>query len=66
MTKRWFRIGLTTTIVTAICCFTPLLVWLMALLGLSAYLGWLDVVLLPLLGVSAALTIIAYIKLRTA
>lgn len=50
----------------AICCFTPVLVWAMALLGLSAYLGWLDAILLPLLGISAALTIIAYLKYRTA
>ena len=65
MSRRWFHIGLGATIVTAICCFTPLLVWAMALLSLSAYVGWIDTVLLPLLGVFAALTIIAYIKSRS-
>ena len=66
MSRRWFKIGLTGTIVTAICCFTPLLVWLMAGLGMSAYLGMLDTFLLPLLGIFAAFTLIAYIKGRVA
>ncbi|NNE21928.1 MAG: mercury resistance system transport protein MerF [Rhizobiales bacterium] len=66
MARRWFQIGLGATIVVAIFSFTPLLGWLMALLGLSAYLGWLDMALLPLLGVCAALTLIAYIRHRTA
>ncbi len=65
MAQRFLYFSLCGTIVTAICCFTPLLVWAMALLGLSAYLAWLDVVLLPLLGVFAALTIIAFIKKRS-
>ncbi|GJL61780.1 MAG: membrane protein [Nitrospirales bacterium] len=33
----------------AVCCFTPLLVGLLAVLGLSAFTGYLDVVLLPAL-----------------
>ena len=66
MSRRMFRFGLGATILVAICCFTPLLVWLLAMLGLSAYLAWLDYVLLPLLGVLAALTIIAFIRMRTA
>ncbi len=65
MSQRFFYFSLTGTIVAAICSFTPLLVWAMALLGLSAYLGWLDIVLLPILGVFAALTIIAFIKWRS-
>ncbi len=66
MARRWFHIGLGATIITAICCFTPLLVWLFALLGLSAWLGWLDLILLPLLGIFAALTLIAYFQSRKA
>lgn len=64
--RRWFHVSLAATIVTAICSFTPLLVWLLAMLGLSNYVGWRDVILLPLLGVCAALTIIAFIKYRSA
>ena len=66
MARRWYQIGLGATIVVAILSFTPLLAWLMALLGLSAYFGWLDMFLLPLLGVLAALTLIAYTKVRSA
>jgi len=51
------KIGLIGTVVTAICCFTPALVWLFALLGLSALIGYLDLVLLP------ALTILIVILL---
>lgn len=64
--RRWFHVGLAATSVLAVCSFTQLLSWPMAMLGLSAYLGWLDAALLPLLGVSAALTIIAFINYRNA
>ena len=43
------KIGLIGSVVIAICCFTPALVWLFALLGLSALIGYLDLVLLPAL-----------------
>jgi mercuric ion transport protein len=42
--------------VTAVCCFTPILVVLLAGLGLSAALGWLDWVLLPVLAFFLAMT----------
>lgn len=48
--------GATGSVVTAICCFTPLLVVLLGALGLSAWLGWLDYVLLPLLAVFLLMT----------
>ncbi len=44
---RKVKAGLLGSIVLAVCCFTPVLVWLFGLIGLTAYLGWLDVVLLP-------------------
>ncbi|MCY4397573.1 MAG: mercury resistance system transport protein MerF [Rhodospirillaceae bacterium] len=40
----------------ALCCFTPVLVWLLAGLGLSARAGYLDPVLLPALAVFPAIT----------
>nr|WP_306264521.1 mercury resistance system transport protein MerF [Pararhizobium sp. IMCC3301] len=43
------RSGLTGAVIAAICCFTPLLVLLVAGAGLSALVGWLDYVLFPLL-----------------
>lgn len=46
---RLFRIGAIGTGVMAVCCFTPLLVWVLPVIGLAAVLGWIDYVLLPLL-----------------
>ena len=50
------KIGLTGTIITALCCFTPVLVVLLGALGLSAVVGILDFVLLPLLAVFIAIS----------
>jgi hypothetical protein len=41
--------GCTGTVIAAICCFTPFLVIVLGGVGLSAWLGWLDYVLFPLL-----------------
>lgn len=58
------KLGLTGTIVTAICCFTPTLAWLLALSGLAAWLAWTDYVLLPLLGLFLAVTAYAVVRAR--
>ncbi len=50
------KVGVTGTIIAAICCFTPLLVVLLGAVGLSAWLGWLDIVLLPALAVFLIIT----------
>lgn len=47
----YFRYGLIGFILTALCCFTPILVVLLSAIGLSVLVGWLDYILLPLLGV---------------
>ena len=49
MKNRLLSVGITGTVITALCCFTPILVVIFAALGLSAWLGWLDYVLLPIL-----------------
>ncbi len=36
--------------ITAVCCFTPVLAIVLPLLGLASWLGWIDWVLFPLLG----------------
>ena len=46
---RLVRLGLYGSIVAALCCFTPLLVVVLAGLGLSAVTGWLDYALFPML-----------------
>lgn len=49
-------IGLTGTVIAALCCFTPVLMILLGAVGLSAAVGYLDYVLLPALGVFLAIT----------
>lgn len=41
--------GLLGSVFAAICCFTPFLVVIVAGVGLSAYIGWLDYALFPML-----------------
>lgn len=48
--------GIAGAVIAALCCFTPILVVLFAAVGLSAWLGYLDYVLLPALIFFAALT----------
>lgn len=50
----------------ALCCFTPILVILLGVVGLSALTGYLDYVLLPALAVSIGLTIYAVRRKRKA
>ena len=46
---RMLKWGLGGALFTALCCFTPLLVVVVAGVGLSALTGWLDYALFPLL-----------------
>jgi mercuric ion transport protein len=57
---RLLRYGLIGTVVAAICCFTPILVLLLGVIGFSAAIGWLDYVLFPALGVFIGITIYAF------
>lgn len=52
------RRGLIGSVVAAICCFTPFLVLIVAGVGLSAVVGWLDYALFPML--FASLSAVAY------
>lgn len=56
--------GVNGAIITALCCFTPLLVILVGVVGLSAIVGYLDLVLFPALGIFVLLTIYALWKRR--
>ncbi len=56
---RLLKYGLIGTVVAALCCFTPILVVLLGAVGLSALLGWLDIVLLPALAVFIGITLYA-------
>jgi mercuric ion transport protein len=48
--NKYFKTGLWGSIIAAICCFTPLLVIGLGLIGLAALTPYLDYVLFPLLG----------------
>lgn len=50
------KTGVIGTVIAAICCFTPVLVIGLGVVGLSAWLGWLDYVLLPALAVFIGIT----------
>ncbi len=53
------RTGIIGTVVAALCCFTPILVVLFGVVGLSALVGYLDYVLFPALAFFAGLTLYA-------
>ena len=56
---RLLRFGIVGTVLAALCCFTPVLVGLLGVLGLSALTGYLDFVLLPVLAFFIVLTGVA-------
>jgi mercuric ion transport protein len=56
--------GVIGTLILALCCFTPVLVVLLGVVGLSALTSGLDVVLLPALAVFAGLTVYAVWRRR--
>jgi mercuric ion transport protein len=58
------KTGIAGFVLTALCCLTPVLVWLFAGLGLSALVGGLDYILFPLLGVFAILCVVGLKKQR--
>ncbi len=56
------RTGITGSAIAAICCFTPALVLLLGAVGLSAWLAWLDYVLLPALVLFLGITAWALVR----
>lgn len=57
--KKLLCTGAAGSVITAICCFTPVLVLLLGAVGLSAWLGWIDYVLFPALAVFLGITVYA-------
>lgn len=62
--NRLMKTGIIGAIVAAICCFTPILVILLGVAGLSAVVGYLDYILFPALGVFVILALYAATKKR--
>ena len=64
MSRKMFKTGVLGGIVTAICCFTPILVIVFSAVGLAAALKYLDFVLFPMLAIFIVLAVVGFIKLR--
>jgi len=56
------KTGIIGTAVAALCCFTPVLVILFGAVGLAAWVGHLDAVLMPALVFFLGLTAYAFMK----
>ncbi len=56
--KKLLRNGSIGAAIAAVCCFTPALVVLLGIVGLSAFVGWLDYGLFPML--FASMGLVAY------
>lgn len=61
--RKLFGLGAAGAVIAAICCFTPALVIVFSVVGLSAWLAWIDFVLWPLLAVSLAVAAFAGARL---
>ena len=62
---KMLKTGLIGTAVTAVCCFTPLLVVALGAIGLSGLVGWwLDLILFPAMGFFLLLTGYAFYRWR--
>lgn len=57
--------GIAGSVIAVVCCATPILVILLGALGLSAWAGWLDYVLMPALVIFVGITIYALHRRRT-
>ncbi len=64
--KTLLRVSIIGTVLVALCCFTPVLVILLGVVGLSALTGYLDYVLLPALAIFIGLTLYAIQRKRQA
>lgn len=60
--RKLLGIGIGGSALAAVCCFTPTLVILLGAVGLSAWAGWLDYVLLPALACFVGMIVLALIK----
>ncbi|MEH6836535.1 MULTISPECIES: mercury resistance system transport protein MerF [Falsihalocynthiibacter] len=62
MKDRLLKMGIVGTLIAALCCFTPVLVVLFGVVGLSAFVGYLDYVLLPAFAIFVLITIFAVLR----
>tara|TARA_B100000315_G_C14350854_1_gene483930 strand:- start:79 stop:294 length:216 start_codon:yes stop_codon:yes gene_type:complete len=60
--KNLLKVGIIGTVISALCCFTPLLVVLLGVAGLGALTGYLDYILLPALSIFIIIVIYAFVQ----
>ncbi|AYH43849.1 mercury resistance system transport protein MerF [Azoarcus sp. DN11] len=58
-TRTLLRTGIAGSAVAALCCATPVLVIVLGAVGLSAWIGWLDYVLMPALMIFVGIALYA-------
>ena len=63
--SKLLKVGFIGSVIAALCCFTPILALLLGAVGLSALVGVLDYVLLPVLAIFVAITVYALWKHKT-
>ncbi len=61
---RTYRAGVIGAVVVAVCCFTPVLVVFVTVVGWSAIVGYLDYVLYPALGLFLLLAVVGWVQRR--
>ena len=64
ISKKGMLTALAGTVLVAVCCFTPILLVLLGAVGLSSFTPYLDLVLLPALGIMIVLTVVSYLRWR--
>ncbi|MDG1971818.1 MAG: mercury resistance system transport protein MerF [Paracoccaceae bacterium] len=62
--SRLSKIGIFGAVIAAICCFTPVLLWLLPAIGLASLVAGLYAVLLPALGLFILIAVIGLIRDR--
>ena len=60
--NKCFRAGIWGSIIAAICCFTPILVVGLGLIGMAAFSQYLDYVLFPVMGLFVILAYYGWSK----
>lgn len=64
--NRILTVGLIGAVTAVVCCFSPILIGLLGAVGLSAWTGYLDYVLVPAIVIFVALIIYALVRRRVA
>lgn len=62
--NKYTKAGFWTSIIAALCCFTPLLMWGLLFAGFAAYITYIDFVVLPILFAGLGVFVYGYRKYK--